>query len=201
MNKENALLRTCFLFWGVENELDTLVLPEAESFTKGEAIYTEYTYRRALGILLSGKAAALPGGGGKTILNRFSPGAVFGAAAVFSSENIYVSRIVAESSCRVLFLDEPFLRALFRAHPKTAENYIVFLSERIRFLNEKVTLFTKEDAEGRVYDFLRRNGGYGESMAALARRIGIGRTTLYRTLNELEQKKMLVRKDGKIEVL
>ena len=38
-------------------------------------------------------------------------------------------------------------------------------------------------------------------MAALARRIGIGRTTLYRTLNELEQKKMLVRKDGKIEVL
>lgn len=201
MNKDLSLLRTCFLFRGLEDALDSLALPEADIFLRGEAIYTEDHYRRALGILLSGRAAALPGGGGKAILNRFTPGAVFGAAAVFSPEEDYVSRIVAESDCRVLFLEENFLRGLFRAYPAAAENYLVFLSERIRFLNEKVALFTKEDAEARLYDFLRRNGGYGESMAALARRLGVGRTTLYRALEHLEQKKMLVRKDGKIEVL
>ena len=113
MDKTLDILRRTFLFVGVEDALDSAVLPAHVSFKKGDVIYGETDFRRALGILLSGKAKATPLSNDSTVLNVFAPGAVFGAAAVFSDGGEYVSRITAESDCKVLFLDEAALSALF----------------------------------------------------------------------------------------
>ncbi|MBQ2733578.1 MAG: Crp/Fnr family transcriptional regulator [Clostridia bacterium] len=207
MDRTLEILQKTFLFRGIENVLDGAELPTPVSFKKGETIYSEKEFRRALGILLAGKAKATPAGNSATVLNIFLPGAVFGAAAVFSPEEEYVSCISAASDCRVLFFDENELSRLFSAYPQAAVNYISFLSQRIRFLNGKLSLFTKNDAEGRVYEFLAKNCNdsgtvtYTGSMALLARNLGVGRTSLYRALDALEHKKMIVREDGKIKVL
>ena len=207
MDKSVEILRGTFLFKGVESLLDEVALPEPVSFKKGDMIYRETQFRRALGILISGKAKAMPAGDSSAVLNVFLPGAVFGAAAVFSQEEEYVSRICAASDCTVLFLDEAALSRLFAAYPNAAVNYISFLSQRIRFLNEKLSLFSQSDSEGRVYAFLAKNCDesgaltYKGSMALLARNLGMGRTSLYRALDTLEYKKLIVREDGKIKVL
>ena len=207
MDKTLDILRRTFLFVGVEDALDSAVLPAHVSFKKGDVIYGETDFRRALGILLSGKAKATPLSNDSTVLNVFAPGAVFGAAAVFSDGGEYVSRITAESDCKVLFLDEAALSALFAAYPRAAVNYISFLSQRIRFLNGKLSLFTKNDATGRVYEFLAKNSDesgnvtYMGSMALLARNLSLGRTSLYRALDTLEHQNLIVREDGKIKVL
>lgn len=207
MDKTLDILRRTFLFVGVEDALDSAVLPAHVSFKKGDVIYGETDFRRALGILLSGKAKATPLSNDSTVLNVFAPGAVFGAAAVFSDGGEYVSRITAESDCKVLFLDEAALSALFAAYPRAAVNYISFLSQRIRFLNGKLSLFTKNDATGRVYEFLAKNSDesgnvtYTGSMALLARNLSLGRTSLYRALDTLEHQNLIVREDGRIKVL
>lgn len=207
MDKTVEILQNVFLFKGIENVLEGAELPAPVCFKKGELIYSETEFRRALGILISGKAKATPAGNSETVLNTFLPGAVFGAAAVFSPEEEYVSRISAASDCKVLFFNEDALSRLFAAYPEAAVNYISFLSRRIRFLNGKLSLFTKNDAEGRVYEFLAKNCDdsgtvtYSGSMALLARNLGVGRTSLYRALESLEHKKMIVREDGKIKVL
>ncbi len=207
MDKTLEILRHTFLFKGIEDVLDTAVLPAAVSFKKGDVIYGEKDFRRALGILLSGKAKATPLSNDTIVLNVFTTGTVFGAAAVFSDDGEYVSRISAENECKVLFLDESDLAALFAAYPQAAVNYISFLSERIRFLNGKLSLFAKNDAAGRVYEFLAKNSDdcgnvtYGGSMSLLARNLSLGRTSLYRALDTLEHQKLIVREDGKIKVL
>lgn len=207
MDKTLEILRQTFLFKGIENALDTAALPTPVSFKKGETIYGETDFRRALGILISGKAKATPLSNDKAVLNTFAPGAVFGAAAVFSDGGEYVSRIFAASDCEVLFLDEDALSALFAAYPSAAVNYISFLSERIRFLNGKLSLLTQNDAAGRVYEFLAKNSDengsvtYSGSMALLARNLSLGRTSLYRALDTLEHQNLIVREDGRIKVL
>ena len=60
MDKTLEILRQTFLFKGIENALDTAALPTPVSFKKGETIYGETDFRRALGILVSGKAKATP---------------------------------------------------------------------------------------------------------------------------------------------
>ena len=207
MDKTVEILKKTFLFAGIEELGEIAELPDTVSFKKGEMIYRETEFRRALGILISGKAKAMPAGESDAVLNVFLPGAVFGAAAVFSQKEEYVSRICAASDCTVLFLDEAFLARLFAAYPNAAVNYISFLSQRIRFLNEKLSLFTQSDSEGRVYAFLAKNCDetgdltYKGSMALLARNLGMGRTSLYRALDTLEHKNMIVREDGKIKVI
>ena len=109
VDKRAEVLRSTFLFCGAEGALEDLALPESVRFKKGELIYSETSYRRALGILISGKAKAMPTGECCAVLNDFAPGAVFGAAAVFSNSDEYISRIVAKSDCEVLFVDEQLL--------------------------------------------------------------------------------------------
>ena len=109
-------------------------------------------------------------------------------------------------NAEVLFIGEELLLELFSKHPQIAVNYTRFLSERIRFLNGKLGLFTKNDAESRVYEFLRKNSApcgevaYTGSMALLARNLGLGRTSLYRALDSLEHKHIITREGGKIKV-
>ena len=207
MDKTLEILRHTFLFKGIEDALETAVLPEPVMFKKGDVIYGETDFRRALGILISGKARATPLTNSSAVLNIFTSGAVFGAAAVFSAGEEYVSSITAASDCEVLFLNEDELSALFAAYPHAAVNYISFLSQRIRFLNQKLALFTKNDAAGRVYEFLLKNCDgngnvtYAGSMALLARNLSLGRTSLYRALDSLEHQNLIVREDGRIKVL
>ena len=80
MDKTVEILQNVFLFKGIENVLEGAELPAPVCFKKGELIYSETEFRRALGILISGKAKATPAGNSETGLNTFLPGAVFGAA-------------------------------------------------------------------------------------------------------------------------
>ena len=88
-----------------------------------------------------------------------------------------------------------------------AAAYIAFLSGRVRFLNEKIALFTEDSARQRVYRWLCANCGEkgslpkGLSMTKLAAGLSMGRTSLYRALEELENAGLIVRDGKRIEVI
>ncbi len=198
------ILREIFLFCGAEEALEGLALPKAVTYEKGEIIYGAQDHPRALGVLLSGKAEAVAQQ--RWALNRFATGSVFGAATLFGGGEDYVSTVRALSRCSVQFIPEETLRDLFARYPQTAANYIAFLSNRVRFLNDKIAAFTAEGAENKLYHYLTTHAGEGGvcqaiPMTRLADTLGIGRTSLYRALDALEQKGLIRRERGRITLL
>ena len=111
------------------------------------------------------------------------------------------------TGCRVLLLPEELLRQWFARCPRMAVNYIAFLSGRVRFLNGKITIFTQDSAQHRLYRWLRANcdeaGRLPEklSMTKLAGALSMGRTSLYRAMEELECAGLIVRDGKRIEVI
>ena len=196
-----------FLFDGAAEALDDVRQAETAIYARGELIYDGADCPRALGVLLRGRAEAVSPEREGAVLSAFGPGAVFGAAALFGMEQSYVSRIRAVTDCAVLFLPEEMLEQLFLRHPRTAVNYIAFLSSRVRLLNGKIAVLEHSDAESRLYRYLAENCGEDGrlpgrmTMTRLAATLNMGRTSLYRALENLTKKNLIVRKDGKMEVV
>ncbi len=197
-------MQELFLFRDAAEALKELDLPREVCYEKGDIIYGRNNYKRALGVLLSGKAEAVARE--RSALSTFHAGDAFGAAALFGGEE-YISFIRALAPCKVQYIPEETLQRLFREYPQTAMNYITFLSGKIRFLNGKIATYTSASVEGRLYYWLRTNcdrEGHlptGTSMTKLAKMLNVGRTSLYRAMDELERKFVLIRRNGEITLL
>lgn len=198
-----------FLFDGLNpEEIDEIIpsLPPAVKFNKGELIYSSQSFARAIALVISGAAKAETNNAHRVVMKRFLPGMCFGAAAVFGGE-AYVSRITAETETEVQFITEDILISLFEKYPKTAINYIAFLSDKIRFLNNKLSVLSCPSAESAVLKYLvsaADKDGYAvipENMTMLSKMLGLGRASLYRSLDSLEKNGHIIRENNKIKVI
>ena len=206
MDDHVTLLHDHFLFQGAEELLHEAQSLGVSRFSRGDTICDPATAGRALGIVLEGRTEAVAPTREKAVLAVFGPGGTFGAAALFGGDG-YVSRIRAVTACAVVLLPEELLRQWFQRCPQMAVNYIGFLSSRVRFLNGKIAIFTQDSAQHRLYRWLRANcdeaGRLPEklSMTKLAGALSMGRTSLYRAMEELERAGLIVRDGKRIEVI
>ena len=206
MDDHMTLLHDHFLFQGAEELLHEAQSLGVSRFSRGDTICDPATAGRALGIVLEGRAEAVAPTREKAVLAVFGPGGTFGAAALFGGDG-YVSRIRAVTACAVVLLPEELLRQWFQRCPQMAVNYIGFLSSRVRFLNGKIAIFTQDSAQHRLYRWLRANcdewGRLPEklSMTKLAGALSMGRTSLYRAMEELAEAGLIVRDGKRIEVI
>ncbi len=208
MNKPSwELLARVFLFQGLQTEEIQVLceaLPEPETFAKGSRVYAPLRFRRAMGIVLSGELQVVqPGGhGGRVVMNRLLPGQVCGVAALFGECEEYVTEVLAAVDSRVLFVSQEALTRLMREDFRVAENYIRFLSGRIRFLNHKIAALTDGQSDDRRRRYLAEHANpQGEvelpgSMKELAQMLHMGRSSLYRSLDALLSRE-IVRREGK----
>ena len=194
-----------FLLLGLDLKTKTEIislLPTPKSFSKGQVIYSTDSYEKALGVLLFGECSALSG---KVIKRKFSNGDVFGAAAVFGDGESYVSEIVAVTDCKVQLIPEAVLLKLFESYPQTAINYIEFLTRKVRFLNNKIAQFSSKSVTQKLYSFLVQSANEEgiitvPSMTEITRQTGIGRTSLYRCIDELTNSGLIERKNNIIRL-
>ncbi len=172
----------------IADELDTPTL-----FNRGDSIYRSDTFRRAIGLIVSGSVTVhTPEDGAHSLMmNRLGAGCMFGVAALYDSSDTYVTHIVAEENTHILFLSQETVSSLLVKFPLLAENYIRFLSGRIRFLNRKLAVVTTGGAEHRLYQYLLTHQDecgvvtLPPSMVELAHTLNIGRSSLYRALDAL----------------
>ena len=87
-------------------------------------------------------------------------------------------------------------------------NYVRFLSDRIRFLNRKINLLANSSSENSLIGYLLNAAGrFGEefrlevSYTELARNLNIGRSSLYRAMDDLEEKNIIKRKGRNITLV
>ena len=191
--EEMKIIKASFLFSQITDAEFNNFLNGGEchirDFSKGENIFIGGNGEKSLGVLLLGKATALCSDKGS--LKVFSSGDAFGVADVFNNTSgAPYSIMKATSNCRVFFVTKNGVEKLIRANPETAIKYISFLSDRVAFLNRRISTFTSKEAISRMAKYLLDNCDENFickniNFSALAKNLDIGRASLYRVKNEL----------------
>ena len=180
-------------------------LQNVKKFNKGDELYRS----GLLGIILNGNASVkrLNDIGDSITIRSISSGELFGSASVFGEWKDGMSSITANSFCEVLYISQEMFCEILKAYPQISINYIEFLSGRIRFLNRKIDAFAAKTTEERLYEFLlSQSNGDGTvvldfGMAELARRLNVGRTSVYRDIDALESKGLITRDGHNFKIL
>ena len=145
--------------------------------------------------------------GDSITIRTITSGDVFGAASVFGDWQVGMSSIIANEICDVIYITEENLCKIIEDYPQISLNYITYLSDRIRFLNRKIDAFATKSTEERLYEFLLsqsdNNGNItlGFGISELARRLKVGRTSIYRDIESLESKKLISRNANNFQII
>ena len=197
---ELDVLGRCPFFRGAESELlgPALSLPAVftETFSPGETVYQPHRFRRCLGFLLSGQVQVTNGNLSVSVLEA---GEMFGAAALYNDLPDYATTLTARTLCRILFLPQEEVDRLLGEEALLRQNYLRYLSGRIRFLSGRLQAVAQTGAEGKLARYLLSAGADAPirtSASDLARRLGLSRASLYRAFDTLE-KAALIRREGK----
>ncbi len=171
---------------------------------KGDSIMTENEFERCLALILKGSASVCKIGldGRCTVINRLLPGDVFGMATLFYENAEFPSKITAEKNLRLAVLSKESVEKAFAENPDFAKAYVILLSEKIHFLNEKLSAFSEGEASEKLLRWLC-NTAKGEnelilpcSVSRLAQMLGVGRASVYRAFESLSEKG-IIEKNGK----
>ena len=197
-----ALAQKTFLFAGIPEEEIASLLGfsgvRVEHYEKDQVIFDRADTERALGIILYGTCVVTKESeNGKMPMSVLRQTDLFGAASLFHDEEAYVARVMAQESTWVLLISEEALRSMMQMDFRVTENYLRYLTARIRFLSGRLDGFLPQSVEERVLNHIktRAEDGLYESewnVTQLADALRISRTTLYRAMDKLVS-------DGKIE--
>ncbi len=170
---------------------------------KGEPIFSPSDYRKSIGILTEGSATVRKNhsNGEYVVMRKMVEGDIFGVAALFNNSEQYVTEIIADSYSKVTFFSEEMVADLLKRDQSFVINYISALSNRINFLNMLIAGYSAQTACGKLSHFLIMNEqnsvvALSYSMTKLSDRLGIGRASLYRALDDFEADG-IIHRDGK----
>lgn len=203
MNYKQVLFENFFLFRGLEiREIEELLSKfniTVEKFSQGQILHDSQNSNK-IGILIKGKATIKSGADG-VIIKKVALYESFGAASLFDKPK-YLTAVYANTEGEMISISKDLVLHCINNNTKASLNYISFLSKKITFLNTKINAYSAKLAESKLYAYLvqlPRDGDELEltiNLATLARMIGVGRATLYRSFDKLE-KSGLITKIGK----
>ena len=213
--EEKKLITQSFLFKDVPAEIinEALLSDECEVhvFDKNESVYSKEKFSKSIGLVLKGSLSVQKNSKNHCLsMNRISCGNFFGAAAVFCDNEDYVTLLKAVEKTKAVFFTENLLRELMQKSFEAAENYIRFLTGRIRFLNDKIDHLGAGGTERMLGRYLLNNSAVTEngcithlpcSFSELSQLLGIGRASLYRSLDALENEGIIKRNGKNIELI
>ena len=174
-------------------------------FEKGEVIFAPTSFSHSIGIITKGNAVIrrTHSVSDSVILRRIGEGEIFGVSALFSEKTKFISEIIADNDCSAIFFSEDMIRELISKDTNFAINYIAMLSNKIDYLNKLISGYSAQSANAKLAHFLLQNADNDTvsieySMTLLSERIGIGRASLYRAIEEFEEAKIITRKGKNI---
>lgn len=209
---ERALLRGCFLFHGAPEELadraigdDRCVVIEAPA---GAVLAEVYNYRCCLGLILAGSVRVEKLADRRYPMTNLRKGGMFGAASLFDEpgETVLVTELTARTDVRIAFFPGEVLRELMQEDFSVTENYIRFLTGRIKFLNGKIQSLIYTSADTALAHYLTEHAGEDHTtvcpnLTALAEELNIARASLYRSFSALEEAGCIKKTGRRITVL
>ena len=206
-------ISSSFLFRGLRSEtFDKLfnnLSADVKNYSKGDLIYSPEKFEKKIGIVISGKCAVqrIHTDGKRLPLNEINPTSSFGVLAVFSDCAEFPSYVVALSDCKIAFISDRTVKEQLLANPTVALNIINFMTERISFLNDKISTFSGYNIEQKVVYYILSKSkqissdSFEFNKKRCAESIGAGRASLYRTLDKLVSEGMISFQNKKINII
>lgn len=161
-----------------------------------------------LAILLNGRARVCRREGNKIILlNRLETGDCVGFASLYS-DTLPDTEVTFSAGAALLVIPRDTVEALILEDAVFSQNIIAALSQKVRFLNSKIAGYTASGSGEKLYRHLltlpQNEDGtvkIGESMASLARRLGIARASLYRAVDALQSEGKIQKEGQSIKMM
>lgn len=178
-----------------------------QSFLPGTEIYSSDSGEILVGILLNGTAqVCFEHGNEQALLKTMHAGDMFGIANLYAEEEPFPTRIMAIDPCHVLLIKGDAIKKTIESDPDLLRNYLRFQSKKIVFLNRKIMTLTAGSAEKKLAVYLLEHEQEGRvvlpcSMSELARLLNVGRASLYRALDMLEEHGMIQKNAKDIHIL
>ncbi|MGM9636421.1 MAG: Crp/Fnr family transcriptional regulator [Eubacteriales bacterium] len=161
---------------------------------------------RAVYCVLSGTAAVYSADEAHPLLLRYlKPGDIFGVATLYAGDD-KISRIEAKNNVKLLSVPKSVIHELLTTDEDFLTAYLAFLSDRIAFLNGKISCIGAGSAERKLAAWLT---GHSESddfdlpvsISDLARLLDLGRASLYRAFDALIDRGCIVKNGSHITIL
>ncbi len=201
MDVKQFLQNNLFLFKNLTNtEIDKLLSFEGiniKQFNQGEILQSNKTPCN-IGVLVEGKAVIKSGNNG-VIIRKLVKNDVYGAAGLFDTPT-HLTSVVAVTDCTVITMNKNYIKKCIQENEKVSFNYIEFLAKKVSFLNKKINTYTAKCAEDKLYAYLLQISNNNEvkltvDMSTIAKMLGIGRASLYRAFDKLEQAGIIIKND------
>ena len=173
-----------------------------KKYTSGDIIISPDCKEKSVGIIMSGSAVvATSASPDNTLLKMIKDNEMFGIANLYSDNESFPSVITAKSETTVIFIDGSAFKMLIENDKDMLIAYLGLLSNKIVYLNKKISTLTAGSTEKKLCVFLAENEHDGVfdqnvSMSSLSELLNIGRASLYRALDTLSNHGLIIR-DGK----
>lgn len=201
-SRELEVLGNCPLLRGVSPERlrQAAGAGSRVAYPAGETVYCPGHFLRSLGVVLSGQLQVTKG---TLSVSRLEPGDLFGAAALYSDAPEFATTITARRPSRCLLLSQKVVDDLLAEDALVRNNYLRYLTGRIRFLSTRLQSLSQHGVEGKLARYLLSNQR-GQVLVCpateLAGRLGVSRASLYRAFQALEDAGLILRHGPSIEI-
>lgn len=202
-------LKNCELFNGVEEKVirKLLLNGNVSKAKKNEMIFTKETSERKISIILKGKTITKTNDiRDKVILSEDEVSDIIGMSLVNPCNNIEIE-VESLSNTVLLDLTQEELDELCLSNPQINKNLMNIMSKRIHWLLRRIKSFTAKSAEKKLALYLQDIMGMDNvlsldvSMSKLAIMLDLGRASLYRAIDTLENNNVIIRNKKAIKVV
>ena len=176
------------LFAGLmEDELEEL-LPAPHRrriYQSGKTIMNAGDAVQSLVVLTAGRVETRMGGDEReVVIETLQAPCLLAPAFIFATDNTLPVDVMTIEECVVWTLNRDDFVRFMAAHPEVLRRFLRMISDRSRFLSEKVRTFAIKGLRNRVLDHLHTHGPITQ-VAATAERLGVTRPSLSRVLSEM----------------
>ena len=173
------------------------------SIKKGYSLFKEGDVCESIGIVVSGEIDIISYSieGKEIVYNSITPGNLFGANLVFSSEKEYKGNVVAKEKATVAIIKKEDLISILQTNREFLLEYLNKQSDFSKALNSKIKVLSYESSEDRFMVYLGMNDNEItiKSVTDLASVLCMTRESLSRCLSRLEKKHLIKRKGNTIK--
>lgn len=205
-------LSQCPIFKNISKDDLCTIAEKYASFSvceKHEVIFSENNYTRSLVIIIKGSASVTKqSNNSKILMSILKKGDIFGMATLFYEEENYLTQITALEKVTMAVFSKENVKKIFSLYPAVSENYITILSEKIHFLNKKISTYTKSETIQKVASFILQYVNEDKTMSdlpysitSIADALNVGRASVYRAFDALENDLIIKREGKKINIL
>ena len=205
------ILSKTFLFKDLDATTLSKILeentPRIRKYKRGELIYPSHDEGESVGFVINGKCEIRKPrvDSGKTVINILSTGDSFGILSVFLDDD-FPTEVYATVNSTVLFFSRGQILNFVNNYSHISTNIIVFLAERVGFLNRKIATFSAKSVESKLAGFIldecerQSSDTITFNAKKTSEEIGAGRASVYRALSSLQDSGLIIFTNKQIHI-